>query len=138
MFEHIIVTKELLPIRDAACNGDIDAMFTLADHIVQGKYTKQSGKNADTVIDRMYGHPDFIKDPYRAWDTYVMTVCALKLMQQEGEITYHEYIGDSCMYLQMMISCMTSAPRHMWNYQQLENCIAWIRENEPKLQEEAL
>lgn len=138
MFDSIIVAEELLPIRNAAGQGDIDAMFALADHVVKGKHTRQSGKIANQIIGEMYKRDDFSNNYTRAWNTYVLNVCALKLMQLEGEISYRQYIEDSCDYLQYMIDSMTSAPRQMWNYEQLENCIAWIRENEPKLREETL
>ena len=106
--------------------------------LIGGNGAGQICKIANQIIGEMYKRDDFSNNYTRAWNTYVLNVCALKLMQQEGEISYRQYIEDSCDYLQYMIDSMTSAPRQMWNYEQLENCIAWIRENEPKLREETL
>lgn len=138
MFEHIIVAEELLPLREAACKGDIEAIFVLAKQVLEGKRAAKSGKNGYFIVNSMFYHDDFKKNLYRFWDTYVMMVDVLQLQYYEGNISLKEYIEDSCNYLQWMIDCMTAAPRHMWNYRQLENCIAWIREHEAKLQEEAL
>lgn len=138
MFAHIIVAEELLAIREAACKGDIEATFTLAKHVLQGKLAAKSGKNAYSIVTSMFYHDDFRKNPRRAWSTYVMMADVFLLQYEEGSISQKEYITNSCEYLQMMIDCMTAAPRHLWNYRQLEDCIAWIREHELKLQEQAL
>lgn len=136
LFEHIIVSEELLPVRDAASKGDIEAMFALVDHILKGKHTARSGKNAAAVLGQMFGHEDSTKDHRRFWNTLVMKVHALKLQHQEKEISYEEYIREGCDYLQMLIESMTGSPRQFWNYNQLINCIAWIRDNEPKLHDQ--
>lgn len=137
LFDHIIVAQELLPTRDAAGKGDIEAMFTLADHIVKGIYTARSGENADFVLDRMFGHEQFADNHKRAWNTYVVKVHTLRLLFQEGKIDYAEYIRESCDYLQMMIASMSGSPRQYWNHRQLVNCINWIAEHEAMLEEEA-
>ena len=134
LFEHIIVAEELLPVRDAASTGDIDAMFTLLEHILQGKHTAKSGKNADSVLDQMFVHEDSSRDHKRLWNSLVLKVHTLKLLHQEGELSYHEYIEHGCDYLQILIETMTGSPRQYWDYTQLINCIDWIRENEPKLE----
>jgi hypothetical protein len=136
LFDHIIVAEELLPVRQAAGEGDIEAMFSLLEHIIRGEHTAKSGRNANFVLSQMFGHKDSTSNHKRFWNTLIIQVHTFKLLHKEGEISYREYIEDGCTYLQMMIESMTGSPRRYWNYNQLINCIDWIRENEPKLQEE--
>ena len=136
MFDHIIVAEELLPVRQAAGKGDIDAMFSLLEHIIRGEHTAKSGRNADYVLSQMLDHDESTSNHKRFWNTLIIKVHTFKLLYQEGEISYREYIREGCDYLQIMIKSMTGSPRQYWNYNQLINCIDWIRENEPKLQEE--
>lgn len=136
MFNQIIVSEEILPVREAASLGDIDAMYKLTEHILNGKQTARTSRYAENVLDAMFKHPDFLKDLQRFCNCYVMRTTLLRIRYQEELISYRDYVEQSCDYLQMMIDCMTTAPRHMWNYSQLINCIDWIAEHEKTLNEE--
>ena len=137
MFENILVSGELLPLREAASQGDLDAMLILADHVLEGKNTKACGETAFGIINKMFAHKDFTQNLPRAWEVYILCCNAEQLLYWQGKNTYLGYIKRCCDYLQWLIEVQTQAPRSMWNYRQLEACLAWIRENEPKLQEAA-
>lgn len=136
LFEHIIVTEELLETRTAASRGDLQAMFVLLQQVIKGEHTARSGRHACSLLNEMLDHQHLHTNPKRFWNSLVLQVHAYKLLNQEGEISYEEYIRQGCTFLQIMIRSMTESPRHYWNYNQLINAIDWIRENEPKLQEE--
>ncbi len=135
MFHHIIVEKELLPVREAAGEGKIEAMFELADAILQGRHTKASPELAGPVIEAMFDHPDFRKDLQRFCNTYVMMTHYFKLQYEMGRIELREMVEQGSEYLQMMIQTMTTAPRHHWNRAQLQHCLCWIDEHQALLVE---
>ena len=135
MFNHIIVDSELLPIREAASHGDIDAMFTLADSIVRGKQTSASPEAASPIIDAMFNHPDFRNDLQRFCNTYIMRTHYMELQCDRGEISRKEYLSDSCDYLEMMIRAITAGSRQLWNLEQLQICLSWIEDSEEELAE---
>lgn len=137
MFDHVIVAQELLPLREAAGKGDIDAMFELADAIVKGRFTKASSEAADPLIDAMLNHPDFRKDLQRFCNTLVMMTHFLQLQWKEGKIDRRTYLQRSCTHLQQMIQCMTLAEPEYWDKVQLRDCLDWIITFEPELKEDA-
>lgn len=135
MFNHIIVDSELLPIRNSASEGDINAMFKLAGCILNGQQTVAAPEAAKPIIDAMFDHPDFRKDLQRFCDTYVMMTEYLHLQYKKGEISLRNFLIDSCDYMEMMISTMTTAKRQYWNLPQLQECLQWIEESQQELAE---
>ena len=135
MFDDILVTGELLPIREAASKGDLDAMLILTDHVLEGKNTKACGETAFRIIVAMFKHNELKKNPRRCWEIFVQAANAEQLLYWQGKASYHDSIKGSCHFLQRLIEAQVSTPRHLWNYRQMESCLAWIRENEPKLQD---
>lgn len=59
----------------------------------------------------------------------------LGLQYDKGNISRQEYLSTGCDYLEMMISAITSGPRHLWNLAQLQTCLAWIEDSEAELAE---
>ena len=135
MFEKILVTEELLPVREAASQGDLDAMFTLLNHVINGHHTKLCGDTAFILINAMFDHEEFPDNLPRAWATYRLCSQAEHSLYQAGKNTQKEMIERSCDYLQWMIESMICAPRWMWNYELLEYAIQWIDQHTPKIQE---
>ena len=136
MFEKIIVSESLLPVREKACEGDIEAMFELANHVIEGNETKPCGDTAFQIISTMFNHKDFLNNPPRIWNTFILCTWALKLQKKVGKISYSKYIEDSCFYLARMIDGMTSQPREIWDIDKLQNCLQWIQDNEDKIESE--
>lgn len=132
-FRNILVTPELLPVRDAAGCNDLEAMFTLLNHVLQGKYTRQCGQTAFEIINIILDHEELKDDLPRAWNVYFLSSQAVQLLYQQGKNSYQEAIRSSCNYLQWMIDAMISAPRWMWNYPQLEYAMNWIKAHEPQI-----
>jgi hypothetical protein len=133
MFDDMLVTGELLPLRKAASAGDLDAMFMLTNQVLEGKNTRACGDTAFRIINVMFDHEAFKQNLPRAWGVYLLCSRAEYQLYREGKNSYRQYITRSCDYLQWLIEMQTSAPRRLWNYGQLERCIVWLRENEARL-----
>ena len=136
MFEKILVTAALYPAREAAGKGNLDAMFDLLTHVIEGRHTRQCGDTAFEIITVMFDHPDFSQNLPRAWAVYVLCSHAEQLLYRAGKNTRREMIERSCDYLQWVVEAMLCAPRRMWNYEQLAYAVGWISEHAPQLQEE--
>jgi hypothetical protein len=137
MFDNLIVTNKLLPIRNAASLGDINAIFELLEHVLKGKQTARSGEYAEQLLAALFDHKDFACNAKRAWNCYVLKVHALRILYEEGEMAYEHYLKEGCDYLQMMVKSMAECPREYWDHDQMINAIIWIRDNEPESEEES-
>lgn len=137
MFEKILVTGDLLPIREAACEGDLDALISLTRHVLAGKHTLQSGEAAFDILHVIFDHKDFYENLPRAWGVYVLCSQAEQLLYREGKKNRKEYLTRSYDYLQWLVKAMLHAPRPMWDYELLEYAITWMKEHAPKLREES-
>lgn len=135
MFEKIIVADELYPVREAAREGDLSAMFNLADHVVRGKHTRQCGETAFEIINAMFDHKSFTQDLPRVWEVFKLCSLAEQLLYREGKSSFKEFIKCSCDYLQWMIEAIISAPRQRWDYRLLAYGIDWIKEHDSQYHE---
>lgn len=136
MFNHILVTQDILPIRHAASQGDLDALFALLKHVLEGKEAQRCSGLAFNLISAMFNHPDFKQNLPRAWHAYFLCSEAEKLLYEEGKSSYSHYLENACDYLKSVIEIMTVTPCQMWNFELLDYCIDWIKEHEPLLREE--
>lgn len=137
-FEHILVTETLLPVRDRAIAGDIEAMFELAGCLLRGHHAAQRSDAAWQVIEAMFDHPDFRQDLQRFCDIYVMVERCLRLYYQEGRTDYCSYVAESREHLRLMVDVMTSAPVTTWNIPQLRHCLDWLEHHQDSTTEATL
>lgn len=135
MFDHIIVSQEVLPIRDAASQGDIHALFELANHVLRGNQAARKSELVDPLIHALFDHEDFGKDGRLFCDTYVMMTHVLQLEWESGEISYRDYLEQGCESLELMLTVITTWPRAQWNHEQMRNSLNWILQSKQELSE---
>lgn len=129
-FDEILVTGELMPVREAAIAGDFEAMFTLADSVLRGENTVRCSALAWMVINAMMDHPDFRKDLQRFCNVYLMGLSCCDLDYRQGRIDYGTYVTDARIYVKGMVDVMTTAPLEQWNIRQLRSCLNWLEEHD--------
>lgn len=135
MFEKILVTEELYSIREAACRMDLNAMVKLANHVLQGKYTKQCGDTAFDILNSIFDHPALNQNLHRACEVYEMCSKAETLLYKQGKVSHQDYVKYSCDYLQWMMKLMVNYPCRMWDFNLMSRSIKWVETMQRELQE---
>ena len=136
MFQYLIVSQELLPIRDAASQGDLDAMYKLAEAAIHGKGMKQCGVTACDILDAMIEKDEIREDIYRFVNTYILMVHGFSDQYDKGLIDDAEFAHKGCFYMELAIRAMTKFPYDYWPIDQLQSCLEWIARSREFVEEE--
>lgn len=136
-YHKFLVPQELVPLREAAIEGDFDAMFELADSLLHGRKMKRCSDSAWQVIDQLWEHPELIGHNERFCNLCIMMVALFCLRYEEGKCSYMAFVQHGSSYYETMVQMMTQTPVDRWNLFQLRRAIEWL-EIYPQTSEEEL
>lgn len=127
LYQNLLVSCELLPLREAAKQGDITAMYQLTESVISQEDSTADGETTYQLLMQLVCHDDFHKDYDRVINCFIMFSWAFGRLYEEGRISYKQYVEDSRQYLQMAMDIITTLPCEDWDFPQIESCLNWIK-----------
>lgn len=128
MIEGILVDSKLLPIREAAQQGDMDAILMLARHIMENDRARLSTRNLKTLSEAIASHEAFedTTNPIPIIELCKVMADYYWCLYLDGEID-----GDGCrdemrFYYQALIHWSSRLDFEDWDIATMKNCMDWL------------
>ena len=135
MFETILVEASLVPVREAASQGDLSAMCQLARHILEGDRTRLCLESTASLCERILAHEHFGEDSEMARTTIKLLADHVAQCYQEGRMSYADYEEGMRLMLRELILWSVQMPEEEWNIAELKHAMDWLYEHLPESQQ---
>lgn len=129
MFEKILVEASLVPIREAASQGNLDAMCQLARHILEGDRTRLCLDSTAALCECILDHKDFGEDIEMARSTIKLLADHVAQCYQEGRMSYADYEEGMRLMLRELVLWTVKQPEEFWNIFELKHAVDWLYEH---------
>jgi hypothetical protein len=128
MIEEILVDSKLLPVREAAQNGNLDALFTLSKHIMENDRARLSTKNLRALSAAIASHEDFGKteDPRQIVELCKIMADYYWCLYQEGGIDGETAREEMRIKYQELIYFSAQLDFADWDITTMKNCMDWL------------
>ncbi len=130
MFENIIVSAELLPIRESASKGNLAAMCQLARHIIDGDQTKLSTEMVERICTEIVQHQDLESDIERIRDLCKLMADCYFVLHEEGKLDTKEARKQMRIKLKELVFWTVQLPFEQWDIVELKHCVEWLYHEE--------
>jgi hypothetical protein len=128
MFENIIVTSDLLPIRQAASQGDLNAMCQLARYLVDQDSAKISTEMVEKICTKIATHKELEDNIEHIIDLCKLLADCYSILHKQDKLDTVEARKQMRLKLMEVIFWSTQLPFEQWNIEELKNCVDWLFE----------
>lgn len=128
MIEGILVDSKLLPVREAAQQGDMEAILTLARHIMQNDRARLSTKNLQILSEAIATHKDFddTNNPIQIIELCKVMADYYWCLYQDGGIDGETARDEMRLKYQELIYWSSQLDFSEWDIATMKNCMDWL------------